>query len=375
MAGIYIHIPFCKTRCIYCDFYSTTESKLSSRYIQAVCKELRTRKSYLENEPIETIYIGGGTPSQLSYNELQKLFDTIYDTYDTTQVKEITLEANPDDLSQAYLANLKKLSINRLSIGVQTFDDHMLNKLNRRHTAKQAIRAIQNAQEVGFQNISLDLIYGLPLERMEQWINDINTAIALQVPHISAYHLIYEKGTPLYKQLTDGIIHQVDEEFSLQSFTKLIEILTNNGFLHYEISNFAKPGKISQHNSSYWNDTKYLGCGPSAHSYNGHTRDFNTPSIQQYLAEVEAGKQQLVVENLDLQTRYNDYIITSLRTMWGLPLNELKNKFGESYYNYALKAAKKHIKSEYLELKNNSLKLTQKGIFLSDGIMSDLLIV
>lgn len=373
MAGIYIHIPFCKTRCTYCDFYSTTDSSMTSRYIQAVCKELINRKDYLDNEPIETIYLGGGTPSQLSVAELTLLFETIYATYDTQQLKEITLEANPDDLSKEYLQALQTLPINRLSIGVQTFDDNMLKKLNRRHSATQALQAISMAQDLGFDNISLDLIYGLPSESMEKWIHDIQTALDLTVSHISAYHLIYEKGTVLEKQLSKGIIHEVDEEFSLQSFTKLIGMLTENGFTHYEISNFAKNDKISIHNSSYWRNSKYLGCGPSAHSYNQHTRDFNTPSLQQYITNLENNQQILEVEYLDTDTRYNDYIITSLRTMWGLSLETLKKEFGDFYYNYALKAAEKHIKSDFLELKNNKLKLTQKGIFLSDGIMSDLL--
>ncbi|WP_287827614.1 radical SAM family heme chaperone HemW [Bacteroides sp.] len=375
MAGIYIHIPFCKTRCIYCDFYSTTESQLTSPYINALCKELELRKDYLGNKPIETIYLGGGTPSQLSHAELEKIFNTIKKYYDISNVQEITMEGNPDDLTPNYLSMLRTLPINRLSIGIQTFQNSMLKKLNRRHTSDQAIQAVKDAREHGFKNISIDLMYGLPYETMSEWENDIQRAIDLNVEHISAYHLIYEKGTLLYKKLIEGFIQEVDEDFSLQSFTKLINILTKNGFIHYEISNFAKPGKIAQHNTSYWTGKKYLGCGPSAHSYNGLTRAWNVSSLHQYMIQIKANNLNQEVENLDITTQYNDYIITSLRTMWGLSLETLQTKFGETYYNYILKLAKKHINSGNLELKNNNLKLTKKGVFISDGIMSDLLFI
>ena len=375
MAGIYIHIPFCKTRCIYCDFYSTTDSAASSKYIEALCKELVLRKDDLKGEPIQTIYIGGGTPSQLTEFELKQIFTTIANHYDLSKIEEITMEGNPDDLTTNYLAMLRTTPINRLSLGIQTFNNDMLKKLNRRHNAEQAIAAVKEAQNYGFDNISIDLMYGLPHETMDVWINDIKMAIQLNIEHVSAYHLIYEKGTPLYKKLTDGIIQEVDEDFSLQSFTNLIKILTDNGFIHYEISNFAKKGKIAQHNTSYWTGEKYLGYGSSAHSYNGINRSWNVSSLYKYIQQIETNRLHPEVENLDINTRYNDYVITSLRTMWGISLDKLKKEFGESYYNYALNMAKKHITVGNLELKNNNLKLSKKGIFISDGIMSDMLYV
>ena len=375
MAGIYIHIPFCKTRCIYCDFYSTTDSAASSKYIEALCKELVLRKDDLKGEPIQTIYIGGGTPSQLTEFELKQIFTTIANHYDLSKIEEITMEGNPDDLTTNYLAMLRTTPINRLSLGIQTFNNDMLKKLNRRHNAEQAIAAVKEAQNYGFDNISIDLMYGLPHETMDVWINDIKMAIQLNIEHVSAYHLIYEKGTPLYKKLTDGIIQEVDEDFSLQSFTNLIKILTDNGFIHYEISNFAKNGKIAQHNTSYWTGKKYLGYGPSAHSYNGINRSWNVSSLYEYIQQIEINRLHPEVENLNIDTRYNDYVITSLRTMWGISLDKLKKEFGESYYNYALNMAKKHITVGNLELKNNNLKLSKKGIFISDGIMSDMLYV
>ncbi|WP_018108325.1 radical SAM family heme chaperone HemW [Bacteroides propionicifaciens] len=375
MAGIYIHIPFCKTRCSYCDFYSTTESSLSTPYIDAVCQELILRKDYLDSEPIRTIYLGGGTPSQLTYNELKQLFDTIAQHYDIAGATEITMEANPDDLSLDYLEALKSLPINRLSIGIQTFQPSMLKKLNRRHTSEQAIRAVLDAKRCGFDNISIDLMYGLPDETMENWRRDIQQAIDLDIQHISAYHLIYEKGTVMHKKLTQGFIQEVDEDFSLQSFTNLINILTENGFIHYEISNFAKPGKIAQHNTSYWTGDKYLGCGPSAHSYNGLNRCYNESSLRKYINSINKNKYSNEVEYLDISTQYNDYIITSLRTMRGLSLDMLQKRYGMTYYDYALNMAKKHLKDGNLELVDNNLKLTKSGIFISDGIMSDLLYI
>lgn len=375
MAGIYIHVPFCKTRCSYCDFYSTTESKLSQRFIETLCQELILRKDELKGEAIKTIYFGGGTPSQLAYNELKCVFDTLKNNYEISSVSEVTLEGNPDDLSIEYLRDLKKLPFNRLSIGIQTFQPSMLNKLNRRHTSEQAKEAVIHAQACGFDNISIDLMYGLPGELMNNWIDDINEAIKLNIQHISAYHLIYENGTPIFKKLQEGIIQEVDEDFSLQSFTNLIHSLTDKGFIHYEISNFAKSGKFAEHNTSYWTGEKYLGFGPSAHSYNGINRSYNASSLHKYLEDIESGNHIQEVEILNITDKYNDFIITSLRTMWGIPLEELKKSFGDTYYDYVQKMAKKHLNVGNLILKDNRLKLTQKGIFISDGIMSDLLYV
>lgn len=373
MAGIYIHIPFCKTRCIYCDFYSTTQSDIKDRYIDALCRELALRKPYLANEPVETIYFGGGTPSQLDPKDFEKIFETINIFYGIEACVEITLEANPNDLSPDYIAQLKRLPFNRISIGIQTFNDQLLKLLKRRHTSAQAIKAVNDCKSAGFSNISIDLMYGLPGEAKDIWMADLKQAIDLDVPHISAYHLIYEEGTPLYSMLQKYKVKEVDEESSVNFFATMIDQLTQAGFEHYEISNFCRPGMYSRHNSAYWLGNKYLGCGPSAHSYNGADREWNISSLNEYIIGIECSKPIIEREELDLYTCYNDFIITSLRTVWGMPLLTLKDKYGDELYHYCLENAQKHLNSGKLELRDNKLLLTRDGIFLSDGIMSDLL--
>lgn len=373
MAGIYLHVPFCKTRCNYCDFYSTTRDEVRERYIRALCRELELRNNYLENEPVETIYFGGGTPSQLSHSDFEKIFTTLNKEYDIQNCGEITIEANPDDLTPEYINKLTTLPFNRISIGMQTFNDKLLRLLNRRHTANQAIRAVEECRKAGFRNISIDLMYGLPGETLKDWVADLETAISLNPEHISAYHLIYEEGTPLYKMLQKQQITEVNEELSVSFFSLMIERLTQAGYQHYEISNFCKPDMYSRHNSSYWTGKKYLGCGPSAHSFNGESRQWNVSSLEQYLEGIECGVPCFEVEPLDTVTRYNDFVITSLRTMWGLPLAHLKEEFGEELLQYCLGNAKNYLESGKLEIKDNTLFLTKEGIFISDGIMSDLL--
>ena len=372
MAGIYIHIPFCKTRCIYCDFYSTTRSELKSQYIRALCRELTERKEYLKGEAVETIYFGGGTPSQLSEGDFKEVFKTIEQVYGMREATEITLEANPDDLTEEYIM-LQRLPFNRISMGIQTFDDATLQLLNRRHNATQAIEAVKRCRQAGFQNISIDLIYGLPGETEQRWAQDLQQAVSLDVEHISAYHLIYEEGTPLYKMLQQHSVSQVDEDSSLNFFSTLIDTLSAAGYEHYEISNFCKPGMYSRHNTSYWQGIPYLGCGPSAHSFDGDSREWNVASLNQYLSSIEQGQRQHETEQLDTQTRYNEYIITGLRTMWGISTEELKKKFGNRLWKYCLEQAKPYLGNGKLELHNDRLKLTREGIFISDGIMSDLL--
>ena len=339
MAGIYIHIPFCKTRCIYCDFYSTTRSELKSQYIRALCRELTERKEYLKGEAVETIYFGGGTPSQLSENDFKEVFKTIEQVYGTRKATEITLEANPDDLTEEYTQMLRTLPFNRISMGIQTFDDATLRLLNRRHNAAQAIEAVQRCRQAGFQNISIDLIYGLPRETDQRWAQDLQQAVSLNVEHISAYHLIYEEDTPLYKMLQQHSVSQVDEDSSLNFFSTLIDTLSAAGYEHYEISNFCKPGMYSRHNTSYWQGVPYLGCGPSAHSFDRDSREWNVASLNQYLSSVEQGQRQHETEQLDTQTRYNEYIITGLRTIWGISTEELKSKFGDRLWKYCLEQA------------------------------------
>ena len=375
MAGIYIHIPFCKRRCIYCDFFSTIQSEKKPTYIHALCQELEMRKNYLEGEEIETIYLGGGTPSQLTEEELNEIFTSLYNIYKVKEDAEITLEANPDDLTPEYVSMLRRLPINRISMGIQTFQEETLKLLHRRHTARQAIEAFQRCREAGFRNISIDLMYGLPGETLKIWKEDLQQAIALHPEHISAYHLIYEEGTALWKLREEHQVEEADEDLSVTLFKTLIDELKQAGYQHYEISNFCLPGLHSRHNSSYWTGKKYLGCGPSAHSFNGSSRQWNIASLDNYLKGIASGKPNYEIEELDLYTRYNDFVITSIRTCWGMSLSRLRSEYGEELYRYCLRMAKSHLEQGVLEIEEDTLRLTQEGIFISDGIMSDLLFV
>lgn len=375
MAGIYIHIPFCKTRCHYCDFFTGTDKSMLNRYVDAVCEELTLRKEYLKGEDIKTIYFGGGTPSLLSANDLKKIFEAIHRNFNVAEEVEVTLEANPDSLNIEYLRQLKSLSFNRISIGIQSFDDDELRFLNRCHSAQRAIEAVKEAQKSKFENITIDLMYGLPNQSMETWNRNLDTAIMLNVQHISAYHLIYEEGTPLYGMLQKKKIQAVDEEVSNDMFSLMIDKLSKSGFIHYEISNFAKEGYFSQHNSSYWNGTKYLGIGSAAHSYDGLNRAWNVASLSQYISGIGNNVPAIEIEILTDKDRYNDYILTGIRTMWGVDLNTLKKQFGVKMLAYCLHYAEKHINGETLCIEEGKLKLTKKGIFISDSIMSDLMFV
>lgn len=371
MAGIYIHIPFCKKRCIYCDFFSTTQGEKKRMYVDALCKELSLRKDYLKGEQIGTIYFGGGTPSQLSEEELRALFETIGRLFPVKEDAEITFEANPDDLSIDYLQVLRTLPINRISMGVQTFNDRKLQMLNRRHTAQQAYEAVLRCQQAGFTNISIDLIYGLPGESMEEWKNDLATAFSLPISHLSAYHLMYEPGTPLWNLWEKHQIHAIDEELSTAFFEELIRKTREVGFEQYEISNFSLPGFHSRHNSSYWSGVPYLGCGASAHSYDGVSRQWNIANLDAYIQGVSAGTLSYEREDLDLGTRYNEYVMTHLRTAKGFSPSQLQKLFGDQLYKYAMEIAEKHLKTNHLEWKDDAIKLSHQGIFISDGIMSD----
>jgi oxygen-independent coproporphyrinogen-3 oxidase len=390
MAGIYFHIPFCKTRCVYCDFFSSTNTQEKEDYVDAMCRELQERKAYLQGQPIETVYFGGGTPSQLTAKDFEKLFDSLKSLpfrhcerseaiqtslahtgllrFARNDGMEVTLEANPDDITPAYLDSIKHLPFNRISLGIQSFNDAELKFLNRRHDAQSAIRAVRLCQEYGFENISIDLMYGLPNQTVEIWEENIRQAIALNIQHLSAYHLIYEEGTPLFEWLQQGRIQPADEEVSVEMFTLLIDCLAEAGFEHYEISNFARPGFHSRHNSSYWNGTHYLGIGASAHSYNGVSRQWN-----KRVHGARYAKQEFEVEVVDEKTAYNDFIITRLRTMKGIDLEELHSLFGEAKKNVCRKQAQKFLDNHLLEINDCHLRLTRKGIFVSDGIMSDLM--
>lgn len=373
MAGLYIHVPFCTKRCLYCDFYSNTDMRYKQLYIDTLIQEMQQRASYLDGEMLETIYFGGGTPSQLNASELGDIFEAIYKCFHVADSKEITLEANPDDMNCDYVADLHKLPINRISMGVQSFDDSDLRFLNRRHDSRKARSAVHLLQDSGFENISVDLIYGLPGQTEKKWTEIIKETVKLEIPHISAYHLIYEEGTALFRLLEKGIINQISEDESLSLFSILRHSLMDVGYEHYEISNFARPGYYSKHNSAYWQGKKYLGLGPSAHSFNGKEREWNVSSIDKWIEGIRRGVPAVEYEYLEGDTGYNDYIVTHLRTMWGIDFDELSRKYGKVYLDYCLKMAKKYVSNGSLIQNDKKLLLTEQGIFVSDGIISDLL--
>jgi len=342
-------------------------------YLSALLKEMEMQKDYLDSEPLETIYFGGGTPSQLSAADFESIFEHIFYLFPVEKDMEITLEANPDDMTEEYVSSLQSLPFNRISMGIQSFHEDDLRFLNRRHTAKQAKQAVSLCKEKGFHNISIDLIYGLPNQSIEAWQRNLNEAIQLDIPHISAYHLIYEEGTKLNKLKEEGKVNTIDEEVSESQFIALIDTLQGAGYEHYEISNFAKPGYISKHNSSYWLGNKYLGLGPSAHSYNGENRQWNVLSLRDYLQGIDDHKLNIQLDFLTDESKYNDYIITGLRTMWGISLSHIMTEFGRDKLNYCLKQATPFIDRGLLRRFDDKLLLSRDGIFISDSIMSDLL--
>lgn len=375
MAGLYIHVPFCAKRCIYCDFYSNTDMGYRAPYLAALLEELEIRRQYLGNEPVETIYFGGGTPSQLSGQDFGRIFDAIYRLYPVAGGAEITLEANPDDVDSGFTRMLRRMPFNRVSMGVQSFDPEDLRFLNRRHTREQAIRAVGVCKDAGIYNVSIDLMYGLPGQTVEKWAGNIGEALRLDVPHVSAYHLTYEENTPLFKLLEKGCVKAVDEDTSVALFSLLTRRLREAGYLHYEISNFAREGYVSRHNSSYWTGKKYLGVGPSAHSYNGAGREWNAASLPAWLEGIRSGSLAVEREQLTADMQYNDYIITGLRTMWGIRLDMVGRRFGDSRRSYCERQAAPYIKRGLLLRDGDRIFFSEEGFFLSDGVMADLLFV
>lgn len=374
MAGIYIHIPFCKSRCIYCGFYSTTLLDLRKKYINAVCREMELRKNYIR-EPFSTIYLGGGTPSLLDEAELTKLFLYINNVYDVDRNAEITMECNPDDITPEFTNMLSRLPINRVSMGAQTFADSRLRLLHRRHNSDEVKHAVKLLREAGIKNISIDLMFGFPDESLSQWKEDISAALALNVEHISAYSLMYEEDTPLWKMLDTGKVKEIDDELSLAMFKELVRQLTDAGYEHYEISNFARPGYRSRHNSSYWHQVPYIGLGAAAHSFALNSRQWNVADLKLYIEEINNGIIPMEREELDNDTTFNDIITTALRTSDGIDLNAMETRLGKRYRNTLISAAGKHIEQGLLEIRHDRLRLTAEGIFISDMVMSDLMIV
>ena len=371
MSGIYIHIPFCKQACHYCDFHFSTSLKKKSELVSALQNELVLRKNELPNEPIKTIYFGGGTPSLLNLEELTAIFKTIYTEFTIAENPEITLEANPDDLSEEKINELANSKINRLSIGVQSFFEEDLKLMNRAHNAEEALNSIKLARSK-FDNISVDLIYGIPGMSNERWQKNIQILLDLDIPHISSYALTVELNTALQKFIEKGKIKPVDDAAAAQHFETLRTVLKNAGFEHYEFSNYGKPGYFSQNNTAYWLGKPYLGIGPSAHSYDGNSRKWNIANNTLYIKAIERSELPLEVEELSITDRYNEYIMTRLRTYFGVDLVEVESKFGKEYLEYLKEQSVVLFEKEFLRIENNVMHITEKGTFLSDGIAADL---
>jgi oxygen-independent coproporphyrinogen-3 oxidase len=348
--------------------------KYKSAYVQAVVCELELRKDYAGGELIETVYFGGGTPSLLQSADFDVIFDAIRRYYDVSCEAEITLEANPDDITPAYLCALLSSPFNRISVGVQSFDDEDLRQLNRRHSSRQAIDAIRHCRDKGFVNLSIDLMYGLPDQTEERWERSLYEAVRLDVPHLSAYHLTYEKGTPIHRQMQAGIIRPVDEETSVRLFHTLINVLTQAGYLHYEISNFCKPDCFSRHNSAYWTGRKYIGIGPAAHSYDLHSRQWNVASLADYINGCFHRTPVVEKELLTMKELYNEYVITRLRTMWGISRADLHKTFGQEQADYFIRRADPYLRRKLLLETDGVVRISQKGMFVSDAILRALIL-
>lgn len=371
MAGIYIHIPFCKQACHYCDFHFSTQMGKKEAMVNALAKEIELRKDEFKEVVVETIYFGGGTPSILKAFEIKFLIAKVYENFSLIDNPEITLEANPDDLSDTKIVELSKSPINRLSIGVQSFFEEDLKLMNRSHSAKQAIDSLSVASR-HFDNISIDLIYGMPNMTNERWRQNIEKAIFLQIPHISSYALTVEPNTALANFVKKGLVKPVDDEVAQEHFNILNDVLSVAGYSGYEISNFGKQGYLSKNNSAYWQHKKYIGIGPSAHSFDGFRRGWNINNNPKYIRAIEANKLPMEVEILSKTDKYNEYVMTGLRTIWGVSIEKITSEFGDNFKEYLLQQADKYIIDHLLYLDGDTLLTTKKGKFLADGIASDL---
>ncbi len=371
MAGIYIHIPFCKKLCNYCDFYHLISSGDSSLFIGALVKEAELRQTYLENDNVSTIYFGGGTPSVLSINELGRILDIITILFHPEEKSEITIELNPDDVNSEYLKGLKDLNINRISLGVQSWRDEDLKMLNRRHDGKSAVNALEEIFRAGFENVTIDLIYGIPGMQTKDWASNLDIAFSFDIKHLSAYHLTIEPGTVFWKMKDKGFFKEIDEEESAIQFQTLIDKSEESGLIHYEISNFGKPGFFSIHNTNYWKQVNYLGLGPSAHSFNGYSRQWNIRDLKRYINFLREKKTFFEKEDLDVKTRFNEYIMTSLRTMWGIDLEYVEKMFEKEGYDYLMNLAGKFKTYGLIKEDKKNLVLTNQGKMISDNIISE----
>lgn len=371
MAGIYIHIPFCKQACYYCDFHFSTSLKKKDELVSALVKELQLRKDEFKDIEVQTIYFGGGTPSLLMNDELQLLIDAVYENYKVAENLEITLEANPDDLSKTRILELSKSPINRLSIGIQSFFEHDLKLMNRAHNAEEAKECLSIATQY-FDNISIDLIYGIQGASNTQWLQNIDIALSYNVPHISSYALTVEPKTALASFIKKGIIDDVNDEQAHEQFHLLKDKLEASDFIHYELSNFGKEGYFSKNNSAYWQGKPYIGIGPSAHSFNGKQRGWNVRNNTKYIEAIQQNELPIEIETLTTTDRYNEYIMTGLRTIWGVSLDKVERDFGKTYKDYLKEQAETFINQHLLYIDNKHIRVTKKGQFLSDGIASEL---
>lgn len=370
MSGIYIHIPFCKQACHYCDFHFSTSTKKKSQLVEMLCEELELRKDEIGRN-IQTIYFGGGTPSLLNSEELDLIFKTIFEYFKVSETAEITLEANPDDLTEEVIKMLNASPINRLSIGVQSFFEKDLKLMNRAHNSEEALRSLQLAKHY-FDNISIDLIYGIPGQSNEQWKQNLQQALELDIPHISSYALTVEPKTALEKFIEKGKVEPVEDEQYREQFDILVETLTSKGFEHYEFSNYGKPGYHSQNNMAYWLGKPYLGIGPSAHSFDGRSRKWNISNNSLYINSIQAGKLPQQTEELSTTDSYNEYVMTRLRTKYGVNLEDIQEKFGEKYKLHFLKEADRFLQDGLMDTFEETFHITPNGKFLSDGIAADL---
>jgi len=373
MAGIYVHIPFCKKRCHYCDFYKTLDTGMAERYIRALVKEMTLQGDYLENRKINTIYLGGGTPSVLSAAQIREILEKLGAAFDIAGDAEITMEVNPDDISRVYARDLKQAGINRISLGIQSWNDDILNFLNRRHTAAEADQALKDIQASGIDNISVDLIYGIPGLQSGQWKEDLQKTVNLDIKHISAYHLTIEEDTHFGKRKKEGKFEEISEEESERQFNMLSEICRKNSFVQYEISNFCKDEWYSIHNTNYWKQEAYLGLGPSAHSYDGDSRQWNVADLQAYLRSLEKDSVPSTVEVLTMKDKYNEYIMTSLRTMWGINIDMVEEKINKESRDYLSNLATRFVKYGMMTQKGSQLMLTDQGRMISDNIITELM--
>lgn len=374
MSSIYIHIPFCKQKCHYCNFFTIISLKNKDELVKAICDEIVLKKDYLGTKNINTIYFGGGTPTLLENSDFERIFNTIYNNYSVNENAEITVEANPDDLNLDKLYYLKSIGVNRLSIGIQSFNDVILKRLNRVHTAEEALSSINLAHELGFTNINIDLIYGIPGMNLDLWEKDLNTFIKLDIPHLSAYSLTVEEKTTLYYLIRNKRYPSPNDEESIEQFNFLFDFLQNNNFEQYEISNFAKDQQYSRHNTNYWKNLPYLGIGPSAHSYNVKSRHWNVYSASQYIQDISKGKYFHGEDVLSTIENYNEYVMLGLRTKWGVDMNFIKTNFGNFYYDYFAKELLKPDINKNILIENNIVKLNQNGKRFADRVASNLFI-